>query len=55
MAADAAYRDKVKELKNRLFSELEKTGDPRVTGEDVDFDAFEYLGGAPKFPEANKK
>ena len=51
VAGEAAYRDQLKELKQQLFRELEKTADPRVTGSGVDFDAFEYLGGAPKYPK----
>ena len=42
-------------MKKRLFAELEKTGDPRVTGEGPDFDQFPYLGGAPKFPGTGKE
>ncbi len=54
VAGEAAYRDTVKELKQRLFKELQKTGDPRVTGSGVDFDAFKYLGGAPTHPQGKK-
>ena len=35
---------------DQLTAELKRTGDPRATGQDIDFDAFPYLGGAPKFP-----
>jgi arylsulfatase A-like enzyme len=54
VAADSAYADTVKKLKKRLFAELRKTGDPRVTGKGPDFDKFPYLGGAPKFPGPRK-
>ena len=50
IAADSAYAETVKKLKAHLFAELEKTNDPRVTGNGPDFDSFPYLGGAPKFP-----
>ena len=50
IAADSAYAETVKRLKARLFAELKKTNDPRVTGNGPDFDKFPYLGGAPKFP-----
>jgi len=50
IAADSAYAENVKKLKAHLFAELEKTNDPRVTGNGPDFDKFPYLGGAPKFP-----
>ena len=55
VAHDPQYADTVETLKQQLFAELKKTGDPRVTGDGVDFDSFKYLGGAPKFPGANKK
>lgn len=55
VAADPAYAKAVKEMKDRLFAELKRTGDPRVIGEGPDFDSFKYLGGAPKFPGARKK
>ncbi|MGE4550458.1 MAG: hypothetical protein AAEJ57_03635, partial [Opitutales bacterium] len=55
MASDPAYAQTVKDLKKRLFDELKKTGDPRVTGKEPDFDKFPYLGGAPKFPGPRKK
>jgi hypothetical protein len=50
IAADSGYAETVKKLKAHLFAELEKTNDPRVTGNGPDFDKFPYLGGAPKFP-----
>lgn len=50
VAADPAYAETVKSLKQRLFAELKAAGDPRVTGKGPDFDEFPYLGGAPKFP-----
>ena len=54
VADDPAYAETVKSLKKRLFAELRKTGDPRVTGEGPDFDQFPYLGGAPKYPFKKK-
>lgn len=50
VAADPAHAATLKRLKERLFAELEKSGDPRVTGTGPDFDQFPYLGGAPQFP-----
>ncbi|MEM7396926.1 MAG: heparan N-sulfatase, partial [Verrucomicrobiota bacterium] len=55
VAADPAYAKTLKELKERLFAELKKTGDPRATGTGPDFDSYKYLGGAPKFPGFRKK
>jgi N-sulfoglucosamine sulfohydrolase len=54
VADDPAYAETVKSLKKRLFAELKKTGDPRVTGKGPDFDKFPYLGGAPKYPFKKK-
>ena len=50
IATDSAYAETVEKLKEKLFAELEKTNDPRVTGKGPDFDKFPYLGGTPKFP-----
>ncbi len=50
VAADPKYAGKVKELNSKLFEQLKQTGDPRVTDSEIDFDAYPYLGGAPKFP-----
>jgi arylsulfatase A-like enzyme len=55
VAGDRKYAGKVKELKGKLFDQLKRTGDPRVTDSDIDFDAYPYLGGAPKFPGAGNK
>ena len=55
VAGDPAYAKTVRKLKKRLFAELSKTGDPRVTGKGPDFDKFPYLGGAPKFPGGGRK
>ncbi len=52
VADDPAYAAPMKKLKDDLFAQLKATGDPRVTDNGVDFDAFEYLGGAPKYPGA---
>ena len=54
VAADPAYAKTLMELNKRLFAELEKTADPRVTGEGPDFDQFPYLGSGPRFPGAGK-
>jgi arylsulfatase A-like enzyme len=48
-----AYRETLSRLRKQLFEKLRETGDPRVVGGDVDFDTYEYLGGAPKFPQKN--
>jgi N-sulfoglucosamine sulfohydrolase len=50
VAADPAYAQTVDEFRNRLFAELEQSGDPRVTGIGPNFDEFPYLGRAPTFP-----
>ena len=49
-ASDPQHQEILKQLKKRLFAELEKTGDQRVSGKGPDFDQFPYLGGAPQFP-----
>ncbi len=54
VAADPAYAKTMKKLKDQLFAELRKTGDPRLTGTGPDFDKYPYLGGAPKFPGPRK-
>jgi arylsulfatase A-like enzyme len=43
----AAVKDRLWE---RLQRELEATGDPRMTGAPVRFDAFPYYGGVPSWP-----
>lgn len=55
VAKDPKYGAAVQVMSNRLNMELKKRGDPRATGEKIDFDAFPYLGGAPKFPGLKKK
>jgi arylsulfatase A-like enzyme len=50
VAKNSAYAETVTSLRKRLFAQLRKTGDPRVTGKGPDFDKFPYLGGAPKYP-----
>ena len=54
VAADPDYAHTLKELNKRLFAELKKTADPRVTGKGPDFDQFPYLGSGPRFPGAGK-
>jgi arylsulfatase A-like enzyme len=54
VAKDPAYAETVTSLRKRLFAELKKTGDPRVSGKGPDFDQFPYLGGAPKYPFKKK-
>lgn len=49
VASDSAYAEIKKQLAGRLMTKLRGSEDPRVVG-GVDFDAFKYLGGAPKFP-----
>ncbi len=49
------YYAAVQMMTNTLDRELRKRGDPRVTGEEVNFDDFPYLGGAPKYPRGKKK
>ena len=50
LASDAEYAALREKLSRRLSTELEASKDPRVIGGGKDFDAYEYLGGAPKFP-----
>lgn len=50
IASEAEFAEVKTKLAARLMTELRETGDPRVTGEGVDFDAFPYLGGVPMFP-----
>jgi len=49
VAADPEYTDPLRRLKKKLFAELKRTADPRVTGTGPDFDRFPYLGGAPRY------
>lgn len=42
-------------LPRQLDSLLKATGDPRATGEEMNFDEFPYLGGAPKFPRNKQR
>ena len=51
VASVVKYRVMIQLMSGTLERELKKRGDPRATGEVIDFDAFPYLGGAPKFPE----
>jgi arylsulfatase A-like enzyme len=51
VAADPEYSDPLRRLKEKLFAELKRTADPRVTGTGPDFDRFPYLGGAPRYPK----
>ena len=50
VAADTAYEEILTRMKKRLFAELKKTADPRVTGQGAQFDEYPYLGGAPRYP-----
>ena len=54
VAEESGYRNVVENLSEKLTAELKRSGDPRETGENIDFDAFPYLGGAPKFPGKRK-
>ena len=57
VAASPKYADKLKQLNQQLTERLIATGDPRApnSDSDVDFDAYPYLGGAPKYPGAKQK
>ncbi len=44
------YTDTLKRLKEKLFAELEKYGDPRVIGGGEAFDQYEYLGRLQRKP-----
>jgi arylsulfatase A-like enzyme len=50
VAGQEAYRQIQRELAAKLIEQLRASGDPRIVG-GVDFDAFPYLGGAPKHPD----
>ncbi len=49
VAGKAACADVKAQLSQQLMAELQATKDPRITGGGVDFDEYEYLGGAPKY------
>ncbi len=50
LASDPAFAATLRALSGQLTDNLRNTGDPRVTGPAVDFDAFPYHGGAPRYP-----
>ncbi len=50
VADDPEYAATRDELGERLMERLRETGDPRATGGGDVFDAYEYLGGAPRHP-----
>jgi N-sulfoglucosamine sulfohydrolase len=50
LAGDPAYEDVREELSALLMQQLEKTGDPRVTGGAEVFDQVPYLGQGPRHP-----
>jgi arylsulfatase A-like enzyme len=54
VAGDAQYAKALNELSTQLTRELKASGDPRELGGGEGFDAFPYLGGAPKYPGAGK-
>ena len=51
LASDPIYEEIRAELSAQLEKELEKHGDPRVTGGWADFDNVPYLGGGPQHPD----
>ena len=44
IAADPEYHSLVNPLKQRLFDEIERTGDPAATGNGSIFDSYIYYG-----------
>lgn len=50
VAASAKYAPIKKQLADELMAQLQASGDPRALGGGDQFDAFPYLGGAPKHP-----
>jgi arylsulfatase A-like enzyme len=52
LADDPAYAAIKQSLADLLMEQLEKTGDPRVTGKGDQFDEYPYLGGGPKHPSS---
>jgi|GEM_PF-2212463 len=51
VASDPSYSEPVQHLREKLFTRLKETNDPRVTKEGPDFDAFSYDGWKPKSPQ----
>jgi len=50
VAADPRYAATRQQLADQLMAQLRALRDPRVTGAGDKFDAYPYLGGAPKYP-----
>ena len=55
VAGDARYAEVKKKLADQLTKELKATNDPREVGGGERFDAYPYLGGAPKHPSFEKR
>lgn len=54
VAGDPAYADIQSQLSGQLNDNLTRTGDPRVTGQDVPFDDYPYTGNGPLHPSVKK-
>ncbi len=52
---DSAYAATRQQLSTQLTQLLKESGDPRATGDEVLFDDYPYLGGAPMSPEYEQK
>lgn len=51
VADDPVYAAAKQKLSDTLMKHLKETGDPRAFGKGDQFDAYPYLGGAPKYPD----
>lgn len=54
VAGQAEYAEIQQKLQTELTARLKASGDPRMVESDIDFDAYEYLGGGPKHPSLEK-
>jgi len=50
-AYDPGFREMHDRLAAKLMDDLERTGDPRVTGKGYEFDDYPYFGKGPKHPD----
>jgi hypothetical protein len=50
VAGDAGLAEIKQELAAQLTDYLKRTGDPRETDAEAEFDEYPYIGGVPKWP-----
>jgi hypothetical protein len=50
VAEDPEFAEIKERLAEQLTDYLQRTGDPRETTAEVEFDAYPYIGGVPKWP-----